>query len=143
MLVFQPRQYLTYKHIIEKGVGTQLLVEGYVLANKTKVYVKKLLCVQDFKVKLYNNLPISQDEKFFVNGTINHNSNNNRVMFSNLQELKTVVEKELTSFDLSERQDLFLKARLKNLVAIDGFLSGPEKAKAALESYLGKLKRGD
>lgn len=57
-----------------------------------------------------------------------------------IDRLKVAVENELAVDGLSKTRDLYLKARLKNLLALEGFISGPEKAKKALELYLGKKK---
>jgi len=54
---------------------------------------------------------------------------------------KVTVENQLANDELSQKKDMFLKARLKNLLAIEGFLQGPEKAKKALEAYLGTLEK--
>lgn len=94
MIVFQPDKYQTYKHIIEKGVGTQLIVQGYILANKSKVYVKKALCLQELKIKLENNIPLEYDERLFFKGELNgNNHNNNKVLFNSIPELKQAVDK--------------------------------------------------
>jgi hypothetical protein len=53
-----------------------------------------------------------------------------------ISSLKTTVENELTKPDVPDRQDLFLKARLRNLMLLDAMLSTPEKAKRALEDSL-------
>ena len=49
------------------------------------------------------------------------------------------VDNELATHKLSKEKDLFLKARLKNLILLEGFLNGPEEAKKALELYLKKI----
>lgn len=65
--------------------------------------------------------------------------------------LKSVIEIELIDteeyiyyffglFKRVNRQHTFLKARLANILAIEGFLGGQEKAKKALEIYLHSLK---
>jgi hypothetical protein len=50
--------------------------------------------------------------------------------------LKEGVEQELTKSDLGSKQDLFLKARLRNYILLDAFLTSPEKAKKQIESAL-------
>lgn len=65
--------------------------------------------------------------------------------------LKSVIELELIEteeyiyylfglFKRVNRQHTFLKARLANMLAIEGFLGGQEKAKKALEIYLQSLQ---
>lgn len=47
--------------------------------------------------------------------------------------MRGAVEKELTVTGLNNKQDTFLKARLKNYMLLDDFLMGPIKAKEALK----------
>lgn len=56
-------------------------------------------------------------------------------------QMRRSVEDELTKHNLSKEQDLFLKARLRNYMLVEDFLTGPEKAKAALEKALENIKR--
>jgi hypothetical protein len=53
-----------------------------------------------------------------------------------LLDLRTAVERELVEPDLSPAKDAHLKAQLKNLITLEAFLSGPERAAKALEKYL-------
>ncbi len=46
--------------------------------------------------------------------------------------MRDAVEMELTKTDLNSKQDLLLKARLKNYMLLEAFLSTPEKAREAL-----------
>ena len=50
------------------------------------------------------------------------------------------IDDGLANHKLGKNQDLFLKARLKNIILLEAFLAGPEKAKAAVEMYLDNLK---
>ena len=50
--------------------------------------------------------------------------------------MKEAVEQELTKHDLGSKQDLFLKARLRNYMLLEGFLSTPEKAKQQIENAI-------
>ena len=50
--------------------------------------------------------------------------------------MKEAVESELSRSDLGSKQDLFLKARLRNYMLLDGFLSTPEKAKQQIENSI-------
>lgn len=56
--------------------------------------------------------------------------------------MKDAVEQEVTKADLGSKQDLFLKARLRNYMLLESFLSTPERAKQQIESALsGIVKR--
>jgi len=58
-----------------------------------------------------------------------------------INAMRDSVEKELTVTDLNSKQDLFLKARLRNYMLLEAFLSTPEKAKEALDRALAGLVR--
>ena len=58
-----------------------------------------------------------------------------------LSAMRFSVEQELTKTDNGGKQDMFLKARLKNYMLLEAFLSTPERAKKALEEALGNLKK--
>lgn len=58
-----------------------------------------------------------------------------------VSNMRLAVDNELAIADLSKERDLFLKARLKNLILLEGFMAGPEKARKALELYLKRLKK--
>jgi hypothetical protein len=47
--------------------------------------------------------------------------------------MRDSVEQELTKTGNENKNDLFLKARLRNYMLLEAFLSTPEKAKKALE----------
>lgn len=49
------------------------------------------------------------------------------------------VDTELSKFDTGGKQDIFLKARLRNYVLLEAFLISPEKAKKALEEAVSRL----
>ena len=49
-----------------------------------------------------------------------------------ITSMKAAVEQELTVSNLGSKQDLYLKARLRNYMLLEGFLSSPEKAKEAM-----------
>jgi hypothetical protein len=53
-----------------------------------------------------------------------------------ITSMKEAVEQELTKFDLDPNQDLFLKARLRNYMLLDAYLSTPEKAKQQIENSI-------
>lgn len=50
------------------------------------------------------------------------------------------VERELANYNLDKKQDLFMKARLKNYLMLSDFLTGPEKAQKHIEQSLQNLK---
>ena len=62
----------------------------------------------------------------------------------NIHSMRDSVESELTKPGLDSKQDLFLKARLRNYMLLEAFLSSPEKAKAQIERALAGIapKRG-
>lgn len=53
-----------------------------------------------------------------------------------IAHMRESVEQELTKPNLSHDEDLFLKARLRNLLLIESFLQGPVRAQKALERAL-------
>ena len=55
--------------------------------------------------------------------------------------MKEAVEQELTKFDLDTNQDLFLKARLRNYMLLDAYLSTPERAKEQIENAISQMVR--
>ena len=56
-----------------------------------------------------------------------------------INSMKAAVEQELTTAGLNSKQDLFLKARLRNYMLLEGFLSSPERAKEALDRAVAGL----
>ena len=55
---------------------------------------------------------------------------------SYIVEMKSAVEMELTKSSLNPKEDMFLKARLKNYLLLEAFLFTPERAKEQLERNL-------
>jgi hypothetical protein len=53
--------------------------------------------------------------------------------------MREAVEQELSKSDLGSKQDLFLKARLRNYMLLDAFLSTPERAKQQIESAISSM----
>lgn len=53
-----------------------------------------------------------------------------------IRSMRDSVEDELTKTGFNSKQDLFLKARLRNYKLIEALLDSPEKAKKALERSL-------
>lgn len=55
--------------------------------------------------------------------------------------MRDSVEQELTKTDHNSKQDIFLKARLRNYMLLEGFLSTPERARRAIELQLNSIRR--
>lgn len=53
-----------------------------------------------------------------------------------ISSMRGSVEEELCDASLGTKQDLFLKARLRNYKLLEAYLSTPEKAQKALEKAL-------
>ena len=53
-----------------------------------------------------------------------------------IASMKASVENELTKIGHESKQDIFLKARLRNYMLLEDFLSKPKKAKQAIEKAL-------
>lgn len=53
-----------------------------------------------------------------------------------IKQLRDGVENELTKSDLAPRQDLFLKARLRNYMLLDSMMSLPMKAEELLRKQV-------
>jgi len=56
-----------------------------------------------------------------------------------VSSMRDSVEAELTKTSLNSKEDIFLKARLRNYLLLEAFLSTPEKAKQALEKTIAGL----
>jgi hypothetical protein len=56
-----------------------------------------------------------------------------------LSSMRDAVEDELTKTGHNSKQDLFLKARLRNYLLLEAFLSSPEKAEEALNRAISGL----
>lgn len=59
-----------------------------------------------------------------------------------IETMRDSVETELTKIGHESKQDIFLKARLRNYMLLEAFLTSPEKAKAAMERALKGVKGG-
>lgn len=53
--------------------------------------------------------------------------------------MKQAVEQELTKSDVGTKQDMFLKARLRNYMLLDAFLTTPEKAQEQIENAISSM----
>lgn len=58
-----------------------------------------------------------------------------------ITNMKYAVEQELVKTGHENKQDIFLKARLKNYMLLEAFLSSPAKAKKALEQSLSNIRK--
>ena len=72
------------------------------------------------------------------------NLNNAELTITNIKDyitrMKVTVEEELTKTGLDSKQDLFLKARLRNYMLLESYLESPQRAKKALESAISGIK---
>ncbi len=62
---------------------------------------------------------------------------------THIARMKYSVEMELTNPDLTLKQDLFLKARLRNYLLLEGFLQSPERAKEQVERNIASKVPGE
>lgn len=58
---------------------------------------------------------------------------------AHIRSMMESVEQELTETSHNSKQDLFLKARLKNYILLEACLDSPEKAKKAFAAQIEKL----
>lgn len=58
-----------------------------------------------------------------------------------IQRMKSSVENELAKTDLNRKQDMFLKARLRNYLLLESYLETPERARKQLEQALSNINR--
>lgn len=56
-----------------------------------------------------------------------------------ITSMRESVEYELAKIGHESKQDIYLKARLRNYLLIEGFLSSPEKARKAIERSLASI----
>ena len=56
-----------------------------------------------------------------------------------VSSMRFAVERELTQVGHESKQDIFLKARLRNYILLEGFLESPEKARKALDQAVAGL----
>lgn len=57
-----------------------------------------------------------------------------------LMVMREVVEAELVKEETKGRKDIYLKARLKNIILLETILNRPERARSALEGYIQQAK---
>ena len=76
------------------------------------------------KQSYFKMLEIAQSGKITLDDFIKH-----------IRKMQETVEFALATENLTQRQDLFLKARLKNYIIMESFFDRPERAKEMLEQY--------
>lgn len=59
---------------------------------------------------------------------------------SYIGKMRDSVEQELTKTGHDSKQDIFLKARLRNYMLMEAFLTSPERAREAMEGLLQNIK---
>ncbi|MBI4009131.1 hypothetical protein HY357_02770 [Candidatus Roizmanbacteria bacterium] len=59
-----------------------------------------------------------------------------------IASMRESVETELTKTDHDNKQCILLKARLRNYMLLDAFLTSPEKAKKSLEAAISGIAAG-
>jgi len=62
-----------------------------------------------------------------------------------ITSMREAVEQELTKVNLDADTDLFLKARLRNYMLLDAYLTSPQKAKEHIENAISSMvgKKGE
>jgi hypothetical protein len=58
-----------------------------------------------------------------------------------LKTMRDGVEQELTKIGHENKQDIFLKARLRNYMLLEAFLETPERAQKMIEKSLSGIKK--
>ncbi len=58
-----------------------------------------------------------------------------------ISAMREAVENEVAKSDLGSKQDLFLKARLRNYLLLESFLSTPAKAKEQIENAISSMTK--
>lgn len=56
-----------------------------------------------------------------------------------IQAMRDAVETELSVSSLGSKQDIFLKARLRNYMLLEALLTSPEKARKAIERSISSM----
>ena len=88
---------------------------------------------------------LSPVEKETLNTWVNAISQNQLTIESiktYISAMRESVESELTQTNLNDKQDAFLKARLRNYILLENMLTSPEKAKAGLERAVAGIASG-
>jgi len=82
------------------------------------------------------------DEKETLNGWMNQLQGNKLTLEDvrkNITSMKESVERDITVVGLNTKQDTLLKARLRNYMLLEAFMTSPEKAEKALERQMAGL----
>jgi hypothetical protein len=82
------------------------------------------------------------DEKETLNGWMKQLQGNKLTLEDvrkNIVSMKESVEREITVVGLNTKQDTLLKARLRNYMLLEAFMTSPEKAEQALERQMAGL----
>lgn len=58
-----------------------------------------------------------------------------------VNNMLATVQIEISKHDLTDKEDMYLKARLRNLTLLAAFITSPEKAKAHLEKMLSNVAK--
>jgi len=56
-----------------------------------------------------------------------------------IADMKSGIEKQLAVTDLDSKNDLFLKARLRNIILLEAMVSTPDQAQRALDAALSNI----
>lgn len=87
---------------------------------------------------------LNEDEKATLNSWVN-NLQEGALSVDKIKEyikaMKDSVENELSRYDLGPKQDIYLKARLRNYLLLELYLTAPEKAKAHIDRTLKGIKK--
>lgn len=97
--------------------------------------------LENFNIKDYDQL--SSDEQSTIRSWVD-NVEKSQITLEDVKlgitSMRQLVEAELVNCETTGRKDLYLKARLKNLILIETVLTRPERARAALDSYVARGK---
>lgn len=97
--------------------------------------------LESFGIKDYDNL--TPDEQTTLKGWVDKVEKATITLEDikrGVMVMREVVENELVREETQGRKDIYLKARLKNLILLETILNRPEKARAALDSYIQSAK---
>ncbi len=97
--------------------------------------------LESFGIKDYDKL--SEDEQSTLRGWVDK-VEKSAITLEDVKRgvsvMREVIEAELVKEETTGRKDIYLKARLKNLILIETILTRPERARAALEGYIQQAK---
>lgn len=85
----------------------------------------------------YDDLTIAEKDTLFSwTEALNQNQLSVERIKTYISQMRDAVEIELAKSTLGSKEDIFLKARLRNYMLLESFLTSPEKAKQAMERAL-------